>query len=143
MTATYPIVPSPTRRELTELTDLHLAILGALWTAGESTIAEIHAAIRHRSDASVKTIATLLSRLEQRGFVVHRMAGREGVYRALVDRRETLVARVSGLLGSFFASEERPAALGAAAVSADEVEQGDAERLLALLKRAERDIEGR
>jgi len=133
-------VPQPTRRELAELTDLHLLILGSLWTSGESTIAEIHAAIRHRSDASLKTIATLLSRLEQRGFVVHRMAGREGVYRALVDRRETLVARVGGLLGSFFATEEP---VGATAVAADEVAPGDAERLLALLRRAERDIEGR
>jgi BlaI family transcriptional regulator, penicillinase repressor len=135
-------VPVPTRTELAELTDLHLLILGALWTSGEATIAEIHSAIRHRSDASPKTIATLLSRLEQRGFVVHHMVGREGVYRALVDRREVLVARVSGLLGSFFAAEE-DGVVGAAAVRADEVEPGDAERLRVLLKRAEQDLDAR
>ena len=141
MTAISRLVPVPTRSELAELTDLHLLILGALWTAGEATIAEIHAAIRHRSDASSKTIATLLSRLEQRGFVVHHMVGREGVYRALVDRREALVARVGGLLGSFFAAEED--GVGAAAVHAGEVQQGDAERLRELLRRAERDLEER
>jgi predicted transcriptional regulator len=135
------LVPVPTRTELAELTDLHLSILGALWTAGEATIAEIHAAIRHRSDATPKTIATLLSRLEQRGFVVHHMVGREGVYRALVDRRDVLVARVGGLLGSFFAAEED--GVGAAAIRADEVQPGDTERLRELLRRAERDLDVR
>lgn len=132
-------VPAAQHRELTELTDLHLLILGALWTRQEATIAEIHAAIRHRSDAAPKTIATLLGRLQQRALVSRRTAGRQGVYRALVGRREALVARMGVMLTSFFAAEEK--AIGVAAVQQQDVQDGDAEHLLALLRRAERDIE--
>lgn len=128
-------------RDLADLTDLQLLILGALWTSGEGTIADIRAGVRHRSDASTKTIATLLARLEQRGLVTHQLVGREGVYRALVGRREVLLARMGGMLGSFFGAEDAMAGAGAAAVTADEVHQGDAERLRTLLRRAERDID--
>jgi predicted transcriptional regulator len=126
--------------DLSELTDLHLLILGALCAGGEMTIAQVHAAVRHRGTAAAKTIATLLLRLEQRGLVTHRLEAREGVYRALVTRRELLVARVSGMLGSLFAAEEG-AAEGPAAVAPDEVQDGDAQRLRELLRRAERDLD--
>jgi predicted transcriptional regulator len=132
-------------RDLADLTDLHLLILGALWAQGTATIAEIHAAIRHRTDAAPKTIATLLARLEQRGIVTHHITGREGVYRALVGRRAVIVARMGGMLGSLFAAEEGAvgaASVGAAAVGA-EVRDGDAERLRALLRRAERAVDER
>ena len=127
----------PHARDLGELTDLHLLILGALWTREQATIAEIHAAIRHETDAAPKTIATLLGRLEQRGLVSHRIAGREGVYRARVTRREVLVARIGTMLASLFAAEDATAA----AVRPQDVRTGDAERLRALLRRAERDLD--
>ncbi len=128
------------RSDLSDLTDLHLLILGALWTAGEATIAEIHGAIGERHDVSAKTIGVLLSRLEKRKLVSHKAAGREGVYRALVSRREVLVARVGGVLSSVFAAEQD--GLGAAAVRKKDVAHGDKEKLLDLLKRAERDVKG-
>ncbi len=49
----------PMHRDTSDLTDLHLLILGALWAAGESTIAQIHASIGERHDVSGKTIGTL------------------------------------------------------------------------------------
>ena len=136
-----PNAPRPDPRELAELTDLHLLILGALWTGGESSIAAVHAAVRHRADVTPKTIATLLGRLEQRGLVTHRIVGREGVYRALVRRRDVLVARMGGMLGALFAAEDAPAS-GAAALARRDARAGDAARLRELLRRAERDIDG-
>jgi predicted transcriptional regulator len=133
-------VPKPRRpdpRELAELTDLHLLILGALWAGGESSIAAVHAAVRHRADVAPKTIATLLGRLEQRGLVARRLVGREGVYRALVRRRDVVMSRVGGMLASLFAAEE---GAGAAALG-DGARPGDAERLRELLRRAERDLD--
>ena len=128
--------------DLSELTDLHLLILGALCAGGDMTIAQVHAAVRHRSSATGKTIATLLLRLEQRGLVTHYLAGREGVYRALVTRRELVVARVTSMLGSLFAGEEGAGAfVGVPAVAGDELAGGDAERLRDLLRRAERDLD--
>jgi BlaI family penicillinase repressor len=125
------------RPDLTDLTDHHLLILGALWTLGKGTIAEIHAAIRAESDITTKTIGTLLGRLEKRGVVSRETAGREGVYRANVTRRAVLVSRIGGALSAVFAAEEE---VGSAAVSRKHVRAGDDEKLRALLKRAERDL---
>ncbi|AHG93572.1 Penicillinase repressor (plasmid) [Gemmatirosa kalamazoonensis] len=128
----------PRRGELAELTDLHLLILGALWAGGEATIADVHAAVRHRADVAPKTIATLLGRLEQRGFVTHRLNGRQGVYHALVRRRDVLAARVEGMLASLFAAEDGRS--GAVRARTD-VRPVDATRLRELLRRAERGLD--
>ena len=125
-------------RDLSDLTDLHLLILGALWATGEATIAQIHSAIGERHDVSTKTIGTLLSRLEKRKLVSHTTVGREGVYRPLVTRREVLVSRVGGVLASVFAAEDD--AIGAAALRKKHIREDDREILLELLKRAERDV---
>ena len=73
-------MPEPT--EPSELTDLQLTILSVLWERREATVAEIHDEIGERAGASRKTIATLLDRLERRGYVKHKARDRENVYRA-------------------------------------------------------------
>ena len=127
-----------TRPDLSDLTDLHLLILGALWASGQATIAQIHLAIGDRAPVSAKTIGTLLSRLDKRRVVTHTMDGREGVYRPLVTRREVLVARVGTALASMFAAEDD--VLGTAAVRRKDIHPDDAAELIDLLKRAERDV---
>jgi len=126
--------------DLSELTDLHLLILGALWANGESSISAVHDAIASRG-VSTKTIATILGRLEKRRLVSHRMEGREGVYRPLVSRRQAVISRLGGVLDSLFAAEE-PAA-GAGLVSRKDMKPGDSKRLLELLRKAERDVKGK
>ena len=136
--------PEPT--EPSELTDLQLAILSVLWERREATVAEIHDAIGERAPrsrpgaggASRKTVATLLDRLERRGYVRHKARDRENVYRATVSRQRVVVSRVGSLLGALFTPKPRGA--GARALDASEVRPGDVEQLLALLRRAERDV---
>jgi BlaI family penicillinase repressor len=127
------------RPDLRDLTDHHLLILGALWTMGKGTIAEIHDAISGEHEITTKTIATLLGRLEKRGVVSKETVGREGVYEPNVTRRAVLVSRIGGALAAVFAAEDDKA-IGTAAVSQRHVREGDDEKLRALLKRAERDL---
>lgn len=129
---------SPEPAEPSELTDLQLTILSVLWERREATVAEIHDAIGERAGASRKTVATLLDRLERRGYVRHKARDRENVYRATVSRQRVVVSRVGSLLGALFTPKPRGA--GARALDASEVRPGDVEQLLALLRRAERDV---
>lgn len=129
------------RPDLSELTDLHLLILGALWTLGKATIAQVHEAIADEANVTTKTIATLLGRLEKRGLVVREAGGREGVYRAAVTRRAVLVARVGATLSAVFAAED--GAVGASAVRRKHTREGDADKLIELLRRAEKDVKTR
>jgi len=125
-------------KDLSDLTDLHLMILGALWSAGDLSISGIHDAIGEKHEITSKTIATILGRLERRKLVSHRMVGREGVYRAHVTRREVIMSRIGGALASVFAAED--GAVGAAALQKKHTRAGDEQVLLDLLKRAERDV---
>lgn len=122
-----------------DLTDLHLTILAALWRLKDGSIADIHAIIGKRAKVSRKTLAILLTRLEERGWVTRRMEGREGVYRATVTRRKVLLTRLQQTLNAIF--DEEDVAIGASAIKRQDVAKGDAERLRRLLRRAERDLE--
>ena len=123
--------------ESSDLTDLQLMILTALWQHREATVSELHEAVNQQAAVSRKTIATLLSRLERRGMVRHRMQGRDGVYRAVAGRRGVVLARMSAMLGAMFGEV---GTAGAHAVEPSEVKAGDVKRILAMLRRAERDI---
>ena len=73
------ILPIPLRPVTTSLTDLQLAIMRILWDRAEATVVEVQTRLRPERDLAQTTIATLLSRLEKRGVVEHRLDGRQFV----------------------------------------------------------------
>lgn len=68
------------------LTELQLAILDVLWKNGEASVLDIHDELRGGRRVAQSTISTLLTRLEERGFVAYREQGRKHLYRATVER---------------------------------------------------------
>lgn len=87
------------------ITELQLAVLRALWTAGEATAAEVRTALPGERRLAPTTVATLLSRLERRGLVEHRAAGRQYVFRARVGEPEVRRAAVEGVVRRFFGGD--------------------------------------
>ena len=71
------------------LGDLQIAILRVLWDEGEATVARVTEALAGKRRAPT-TIATMLSKLERRGIVAHRVEGRQFVYRAHVSEQEVV-----------------------------------------------------
>jgi predicted transcriptional regulator len=74
------------------LTALQLAVMQALWSRDEASVADVQRTMTGRRLA-LTTVATLLVRLEQRGLVSHRAEGRQYIYRSRVspaDVRETV-----------------------------------------------------
>jgi BlaI family penicillinase repressor len=124
-----------------DLTDLQLTIMSVLWSQRDATIGAIHTQLNEGGATPVarKTIAMLLSRLEQRGLVSHRMDGREGVYRARVAKKSVLRSRMASLLGAVFIGQPRLA--GAHALDPADVRAGDVETLVAMLRQLERDVQ--
>ncbi|HKK26929.1 MAG TPA: BlaI/MecI/CopY family transcriptional regulator [Gemmatimonadota bacterium] len=88
-----------------ELTDLQLAILGVLWAEDEATVNDVREGLAGRRDLARTTVATLLSRLEDRGVVAHREEGREFVYRPTVTEEEVLRSRVDALAEYLFGGD--------------------------------------
>jgi predicted transcriptional regulator len=116
----------------TQLTGLQLDIVRVLWSEGEATVAEVRDRLPENRNLATTTVATVLSRLEKQNVVTRRLDGRQYVYRPTVTEHQVRRSMVADLVGSLF--EGDPAALVSHLVSHAELEDGDLERVRALLQ---------
>jgi predicted transcriptional regulator len=116
----------------TQLTDLQLDVVRVLWSEGEATVAEVRDRLPQNRKLATTTVATVLSRLEKQNVVTRQLDGRQYVYRPTVTESQVRRSMVAGLVGSLF--EGDPAALVSHLVSDAELEDGDLERVRALLQ---------
>jgi len=121
-----------------DLTDLQLMIMSVLWSEREATIGTIHEQLNTQTPVARKTVAMILSRLEQRRLVSHRLDGREGVYKARVAKQNVLRSRMASLLGALFVGQ--PRLTGAHALDPADVRTGDVEKMAAMIRQLERDV---
>ena len=84
------------------LGELQHAILRVLWDQGEASVAEVHKALRRKRARALTTIATMLTKMEKRGIVEHRVDGRQFVYRPCVSEEEITRSMVADLTARFF-----------------------------------------
>ena len=66
--------------------------MGAVWGAGASSVEAVHQAVSAKRRLKEATIRTLLRRLEQKGYLEHRVEGRAFIYSATEPAR-SLAAR--------------------------------------------------
>ena len=84
--------------EPTHVTDAELAVLGALWHAGPSSIREITTTLYPELTASdYATVQKLLERLEGKGFVTRDRTAFAHVFTAAVDRGDLIGRRLEEL----------------------------------------------
>ena len=122
-----------------DLTELQLALLDVLWAEGEVTVAEATEALLDERALASTTVATLLSRLERRGVVTHRIEGRQYVYRADVTRAEVRASMVTALADRLFKGDVT--ALMSHLLTESEIAAGDLERVRALIEEKTREKE--
>lgn len=115
------------------LGELQLAIMRVLWQQGEATVAQVHEALHGERSRALTTIATMLTKMEKKGVVAHRLEGRQFVYRPTVSEVAVQRSMVSELTAQLF--EGDATALVNHLLSEREV---DAAELGALLEKIER-----
>jgi predicted transcriptional regulator len=106
-----------------------------LWDRAEATVLEVQERLRPERDLAQTTIATLLSRLEKRGVVDHRLDGRQFVYRPLVTEQEVRRSMVSELTELLF--DGSSAALMSHLLRSREMQPGDLDRVKRMIADAE------
>jgi predicted transcriptional regulator len=127
--------------EIDSLTPLQIAILAVFWALGEATATRVHEELEGVTGLSRKTIGTLLARLESYGFLEHREEGREFVYRTCVTEDQVREAKARSVLDDVF--EGNVSALVSYALETREVEEGDIDRIRALIDEWESKRRGR
>lgn len=121
--------------DIRSLTELQLAILGILWERGEGSTSDVHQALLPERGLALTTVATLLSRLEKKGVVVHRKEGRQHVYRPTVSRGEVRASKVEELMETLFDGDAT--ALVSHLVDPDTVTRSELDRIRTLIREAE------
>ncbi|HOX72444.1 MAG TPA: BlaI/MecI/CopY family transcriptional regulator [Dokdonella sp.] len=118
------------------LSELQIALMRVLWERGETSTADVAAALADERGLAHTTIATLLTRLEKRGVVGQRRDGRQLFYRAEVGEADVKRSMVADLIGSLFAGDANE--LVAHLVEEAEIAPADLARIRQRLERGER-----
>ena len=106
--------------------------MDAIWRRGPATVADVHHEIRGARLAR-KTVATILSRLEEQGLITHRIQGREFVYSARVTREQVARAKLRSMID--YVLRGSTPSLIRYALEAEEVAPGDIENVEAVLRK--------
>jgi predicted transcriptional regulator len=86
-----------------QLSDLQLGLLRILWDRREATALEVHAALVEQSrELAPTTVSTMLTRLEKKGLITHRVEGRQYIFRPLVSEPEVRRSMLARLTDYFF-----------------------------------------
>ncbi len=131
---------SPADNKYRDLTHLQVDLLEVLWDREEATVAEVQEALLGNRGLATSTVATLLSRLEKRGVVIHRTDGRQYVYRAQVSREQVRDSMVSALTYRMFSGDV--AELVSHLLTEAETSPGDLARVKRLIARKTEELEG-
>jgi predicted transcriptional regulator len=117
-----------------DLSGLQLDVVRVLWRRREASAAEVHAALEDERGLALTTVSTILTRLEKRGIVRHRVEGRTFIYRAAVSEPQVRHSMVGSLLDSVFQGD--PAELVNQLLSARDLSPGDLDRIRAMVDEA-------
>ena len=116
--------------------DLQLRILQSLWDRPDSSVAEVHTELKPERDLAYTTVATMLRKMEARGLVTHREAGRSFLYRALIAAED-----VSRSVGKHLVDQLSSGSLTEAVshlLTSREVSRDELDQLEKLIKEAKR-----
>ena len=83
------------------LTELQQAILDFIWSEGPANAEQVREALRPRHPLKDSSVRTLLRRLEERGYLSHRIEGKTFIYQAEVRARSVAARAVQNIIERF------------------------------------------
>ena len=109
-----------------------LAIMRVLWDQGEASVSEIQNLLEVERPLAYSTIATVLSRMKQKGLVTNRAVDRTFYYRAAVSRSGAGESIVGELIERVFGGS--PSELVNHLLASDQVDAEELQRIKELVK---------
>lgn len=128
------------RTDLPPLSEAQLEILNIVWDRGKASVGEIWSTLSERRCVSRNTVHTMVTRLEEKGWLRHRVTGGTFLYSATRSREKVLSRMVHRLIDAAFAGSAENLVLSlleGGRLTADEVE-----RIKLLLDNAESEVRG-
>jgi predicted transcriptional regulator len=83
------------------LTELQQAILNFIWERGPATAEQVREALMPKHPLKDSSVRTLLRRLEERGYLSHRVEGKIFIYKSDVPARSVAARAVQHIIERF------------------------------------------
>ena len=84
--------------DLAALSDAQQEIMEIVWEKGEVSAREVRETLLERRDVARNTVRTLLERMEEKGWLTHRVQGRAYLYSAVQERHATAGRKIVEIL---------------------------------------------
>jgi BlaI family penicillinase repressor len=120
-----------------QLAALQLAIMRVLWRRGEATVADVREDLHDDRPLAYTTIATMLAKMERKGYVAHRIEGRAHIYRPAIDQEKVSRSMVTDLADRLFAGDVTQ--MVAHLLAGCDVDAEELARLKALIRQREQE----
>jgi BlaI family transcriptional regulator, penicillinase repressor len=95
------------RKPFHGLGTLQSEVMDLIWGQGEATVAQLFDTIGARRSITYTTILSAVQKLEKKGWLKHRVAGRAYVYDAVRDRLQVGSRSLRDLLRTAFSGDPR------------------------------------
>jgi predicted transcriptional regulator len=129
------------KQRQTGLSEAQLEIMGVVWDREEVSVSEIWEVLSARRTLARNTVQTMVTRLEEKGWIGHRTLGKTFLYSAVAGREETLGSMVDQLVETAFDGSAEGLVL--ALLQGRGLSQGEAKRIRALIDEADKRRRGR
>ncbi len=125
-------MPSPV---LPSLSEAQMEIMNVVWDRGEATVADVWRVLSTRRKIARSTVLTMLTRLEQKGWLSCDQEGHAFRYRAALPREATLGTMIRRLVDTAFGGSAE--GLVMALLHGRGVSKEEARKIKKLIDRAE------
>ena len=96
------------KKKLKSMSPSETEILRLVWELNEATVQQILDRLPSDRKLAYNTVQTLLSRLEQKGYLRHRIDGKAHVYVPAVKQKEVIKTTVGDFLSRLFGGDPKP-----------------------------------
>jgi predicted transcriptional regulator len=126
------------RRDLPPLSEAQLEIVNIVWDKREATVPEVWRELAKRRPVARNTISTMIARLEEKGWLRHRVRDGIHVYSPAQPRKKVLARLVHRLVDAAF--EGSAEGLVLALLEGGRLTVEEVERIKAMLDKAEQQM---
>ena len=122
------------------LSDAQLEIMNVVWDRGEATVAQVRQELCRRRQVARNTVQTMMTRLEEAGWLKHRTEGITFWYAAVASRKTAVQGMVRRLADAAF--DGSTAGMVMALLDGQTLADDEARRIEEMIARAKRNKRG-
>ena len=97
-----------TKRQLQAMSPAETENLRLVWQLEQATVQQVCEQLPPKRNIAYKTVQTLLRRLEDKGYLRHRIKGKAYVFSPAIKREDVVKRTVLDFLDRLFAGDPRP-----------------------------------